>query len=202
MHITIHQTGKRFGHKWVFKNLQAVIEPGRLCAITGRNGSGKSTLALMLAGLLSPSRGQISWQLGHSMVHRDRLFKHLSIATPYLSLIDDFSLKEMIRFHQVFKQPIQNMSLNETIAISGLDKHADKLLKYFSSGMKQRVKLLLAMTSNVDLILLDEPCTNLDAEGVSWYHNMLTSLGTNRSIVVASNHKAEEYPGAQNFISL
>ena len=202
MLVYITKAGKKFGHKWVFKNLDALIEPANLCSITGKNGSGKSTLLLMVAGYITPSAGTLHWTLNRQTVPQDKLFNHLTISSPYLELIEDFTLLELIRFHKKFKAFLQDMSDDDLIGLSGLSASKDKQIRQFSSGMKQRVKLLLAIVSKSDLLLLDEPCSNLDADGVQWYQQLLHDFSPNRSIVIASNHKDEEYPGATNFITL
>ncbi len=202
MQVDITKAGKKFGHKWVFKNLDALIEPASICGISGKNGSGKSTLLLMVAGYITPSSGTLHWTLNKRAVSQDKLFKHLTISSPFLELIEDFTMLEMIRFHKKFKAFLNHMSDDDLIRLSGLPASKDKQLSKFSSGMKQRVKLLLAMASKSDLVLLDEPCSNLDADGVQWYHQLLHDFSPNRSIVIASNHKSEEYPGITKFITL
>jgi ABC-2 type transport system ATP-binding protein len=202
MQVDITKAGKKFGHKWVFKNLDALIEPENLCSITGKNGSGKSTLLLMVAGYVTPSAGALRWTINKQLVPQDKLFKHLTISSPYLELIEDFTMLEMIRFHKKFKAFLHDMDDDELIRLSGLSASKDKQIRQFSSGMKQRVKLLLAITSKSDLLLLDEPCSNLDADGVQWYQQLLHDYSSNRSIVIASNHKEEEYPGATTCITL
>ena len=117
----------------------------------------------------------------------------MSIAAPYLELIEDFTLKEHIQFHFSVKKSVRDLSVNEVIELSGLKKSANKKISYFSSGMKQRLKLTLAILSDTPLLLLDEPLSNLDSKAGDWYANLIENYTAGRSIVVCSNHQPNEY---------
>jgi ABC-type multidrug transport system ATPase subunit len=99
---------------------------------------------------------------------------------------------ELIQFHFSFKDQLGFTSAEEIINSMGLQKAKNKEIRYFSSGMKQRVKLALALYSKVDCILLDEPTTNLDEQGIAWYLNLIDTMLGNRTIFVSSN-QAHEY---------
>ena len=122
----------------------------------GPNGSGKSTLLHVLSGQLSLSEGTVSYS-NSAPLASENVFKHVSIAAPYLELIEDFTMEEIIRFHFQFKKAVNDFSLKEIIQLTELESSKDKVFKYFSSGMKQRVKLCLAILSDVNMVLLDEP---------------------------------------------
>jgi ABC-type multidrug transport system ATPase subunit len=127
---------------------------------------------------------------GHKL-SSDNIYRHLSIAAPYLELIEEMTVKEFLLFHAQFKPFLSSISINNIIATVGLEKAIDKQLRYYSSGMKQRVKLAQAIFSDVAIVLLDEPCTNLDAEGISLYQQLIADHCKNRLVIVSSNDEAE-----------
>ena len=202
MQVKLSQTGKRFGNRWVLRDLDLLIEPGQKQVIVGSNGSGKSTLLLMLAGFLGQSTGNIEWATDKQRIPAESLYLHISLASPALELVEEFTLEEMLRFHGQFKAFRNELTINKLIQSFGFQSVKETNIKQFSSGMKQRLKLLLAMNSESDLLLLDEPCTNLDAAGVEWYHQLLENCSGQTTIVIASNHKPEEYPAYDHLLSL
>lgn len=197
MTISLIDTGRRFNREWIFRHLTVQFFQGEAYAITGPNGSGKSTLLQVIAGALSPSEGNIQYvkkgetSASDSLINQENLFPHLSIAAPYLDLIEEMTLIEFLTFHHQFKPFLPVVTIPEIIALVGLEKAAHKQIRYFSSGMKQRVKLLQAIFSNTPILLLDEPCTNLDAEGVALYHRLISQFCSNRLLIVSSNDQAE-----------
>ncbi len=202
MQVKLINAGKKFNSKWVFKNLSFAVENGLMQAITGKNGSGKSTLVLMIAGYMSPSQGSIQWSYKEQNIHGNDLHERISIASPYLELIEEFTLMEMIQFQKRFKPYQNHLTDEEVIKLSLMEASRHIPIRQFSSGMKQRLKLLLSIIGQSELLLLDEPCSNLDAEGMQWYHELLNHYCRDRSIVIASNHRTEEYPGCNHVINL
>lgn len=193
MKISLTKAGKRYNRDWIFRNLSYEFESGNSYAITGPNGSGKSTLLQAIGGALVLSEGTMSYErrAGSSELEADNIFRHLSIAAPYLELIEEMTAKEFLKFHSQFKPLLATHSINDILQIVGLEKAANKQIRFYSSGMKQRVKLAQAIFSDVKLILLDEPCTNLDAEGIALYQQLVAEYCTQRLLVVSSNDIAE-----------
>jgi ABC-2 type transport system ATP-binding protein len=187
MEILLEKLGKRYRKEWIFRGLNEQLKSGERIAITGPNGSGKSTLMKILSGHLSPSKGKIYFQLDKETLDPDALYRQVSFASPYMELIEEFRLKEAIRFHQQFKPFQQGIELSDFLDILGLNVASDREIRYFSSGMKQRLKLLLAILSDSSLLLLDEPTTNLDHQGMNWYHQLISDYAQNRTVIVASN---------------
>lgn len=199
MKITLQNIGKRFNREWIFKNINYEFESNKAYVILGANGSGKSTLLQVIAGNLTSSEGNIIYknqQLttgNQQLIKPENIFQYLSFAAPYLELFEEYSLKESIEFHSKFKNFISGLSTKEIIGLTGLEKSQDKQLKYFSSGMKQRVRLALAILSDAPLLLLDEPCSNLDREGVEWYQKLINDHSKNRLVIICSNQQKQEY---------
>ena len=189
--IQVQNASKRFHHEWIFKNLNLDLSPGDSIAITGGNGSGKSTLLKCLSGAIPLTSGAIQYQSGATQISEEQWFRSLALATPYLELPEEFTLSEVLSFHFQFKKPLQQRSTGEILEILGLEKHKSKAISQFSSGMKQRVKLALAIFSEVPFLLLDEPTTNLDKQGVTWYLDLIQQFTKDRVLVICSNDPRE-----------
>ncbi len=191
MIIELSEIGKRFGKEWIFKNINYTISDADRLAVLGPNGSGKSTLLQIISGASTQSSGTIKFFKNDVLLDVDHVFKHLSIAAPYLELIEEMTLIEMLDFHFQFKKRWNDLSNTDLINILGLQTSSTKEIRNFSSGMKQRVKLMLAIMSDVDMILLDEPCSNLDKQGIDWYQDLLNKYLKDRILIVCSNQEHE-----------
>jgi ABC-type multidrug transport system ATPase subunit len=191
MKILLSDAGKRFNREWIFRHANLQLEKGHAYAITGPNGSGKSTLLQTIGGLLQPSEGEIIYTINGSQVAQEKVFSHISFCAPYLDVIEEMTLTEFLRFHFSFKTMLPGLSIEEMITLTGLSAAADKQIRNYSSGMKQRVKLAQAILSDTEVLLLDEPCTNLDATGIELYHSMIEGYGKGRLIIVSSNDEVE-----------
>jgi ABC-type multidrug transport system ATPase subunit len=193
MEISATNIAKQYGNQWVFRHFSFQIDAGEKVAVLGRNGSGKSTLMQILCGFVSVNEGDLFWKNKNKPIARQEIFKHLHLASPAMQLNLLFTLKETLLFQAKFKPWQKGLQEKDLALLLGLEKHLDKTLTHFSSGMLQRVKLGLAIFSDTPLLLLDEPCANLDAESVDWYQNMIQHFKGDRTILVASNENTEEY---------
>jgi len=184
MKISLQNVGKRYNREWIFRHFNFEFSPSGSYAITGANGSGKSTLLQVIAGATLHSEGQLLYdQQGGSIIEQP--YSHIAIAAPYLELIEEFTATELLAFHAGFKKLTAPV---ETILQSvNLDKAADKQIRYFSSGMKQRLKLAQAFFSESEVLFLDEPTTNLDSEGLALYQNLVKNFAGKRLLLVSSN---------------
>lgn len=191
--IVFENTGKKFNGKHVLRDLSFTINPSDRLAILGANGSGKSTLLQMIAGYIQPSTGKIFFYDNNAPVMPENVFSQISLASPYLELIEDYTLQEMVQFHFGLKKIINGSGIKDVVEVSGLSLEEDKSVKNFSSGMKQRLKLTLAFMSDTPLLLLDEPLTNLDEAGEKWYAKMLDDYSGGRTVIVCSNMNEKEY---------
>jgi ABC-type multidrug transport system ATPase subunit len=191
MNISLQNIGRRFNRDWIFRGIDYSFSSGSIYAILGPNGSGKSTLLQVLNGSLAPSAGKISYFYEDKPVEIEKVYQHLSLAAPYLELIEEFTLDEMIDFHFKFKLYKAGIDKNELIELLALPDAKNKLIKYFSSGMKQRLKLVLAFCSDTPLLMLDEPTSNLDTQGVDWYLSLVQKFAENRLTIICSNQEHE-----------
>jgi ABC-type multidrug transport system ATPase subunit len=191
MKISLSDIGKRFGREWIFRHFTQTFTPGETYAITGPNGSGKSTLLQIVGGALVPSEGQIDWASSERTVDTENAYRHLSLAAPYLEVIEEMTLEEFLNFHAGFKPWFSGLRTEEVMDSIGLTQAKAKQIRYFSSGMKQRVKLAQAIFSDTSTLLLDEPCTNLDKKGFELYHQLIAQYTEHRLVIVSSNDPAE-----------
>ncbi|SFH11163.1 ABC transporter ATP-binding protein [Pedobacter insulae] len=190
MNISLQNIGRRFNKEWIFRGINFQFEQGCNYAVLGPNGSGKSTLLSVLLGSLSPSEGDLKYH-GLNEIKVDNIYQYISFAAPYIDLIEEFTLQETIAFHFQFKEYAEKLNAAGVLSLLGLEKSHDKALKYFSSGMKQRTKLALACCSNSPILLLDEPTSNLDTQGVDWYLELIEKFGQGKMIIIGSNQHHE-----------
>ena len=193
MRIVLTEVGKRYNRDWIFRKVNFEFNSGEAYAILGSNGSGKSTLLQLIAGNQLQSEGKTEYFIDDKNIASEKIFNHISFASPYLELIEEYTLTEILNFHSQFKPFFKELSIPQVIGITGLEKSKDKELRYFSSGMKQRVRLALAILSDTPLLLLDEPTSNLDKKGVEWYTQLIHAYRQKRIIIVCSNHQQAEY---------
>ena len=200
--ISCEDVGKQYQYKWVLQGFSHTFLAGSNYVIAGKNGSGKSTLLKMLSAYLSPSKGSISWHNMQHKLEKEEVYLHACLTGPYVEVPEEFTFPELIRLQRHFKRMPSGLSPEKILKLSGLERFADTPIKNFSSGMKQRAKLALSIFPEAGLLLLDEPCTNLDANAREWYQHILHDFSKDKTVIVASNHHLDEYPGKHSLISL
>lgn len=202
VHITLNKISKQYQSNWVFNDLSCVITPESPTVVLGCNGSGKSTLLQLILSAITPTLGQIEYTRGSTRINPDQAFRLMAIAAPYIELIEEFTLEEMLNFHRRLKPCVHNLKAQEVMKICNLENSYYKCIRDFSSGIKQRVKLALAILSDTPVLLLDEPTSNLDHEGIDWYHDLVQKHHKNRTVVVSSNSLQHEYSFCTQVINL
>jgi len=190
--IRLFNIGKKFRDQWIFRGIDLELTTGDRLVINGLNGSGKSTLLQLIAGYVSPTEGKLVYSNGESQISPDKYYKHISFAAPYLELIEQFTLKENVDFFRRHKPLKDGLMTDELIRLAGLTASDNKLVRDFSSGMKQRIRLALALFADTPLILLDEPLSNLDKAGYEWYRRVTSEISPDKIIIVCSNQVSEE----------
>jgi len=199
MTIFLSDAGKRFNRDWIFRHFNYTFEAGQSYAIIGPNGSGKSTLLQVLSGGMMLNEGSVEFGVrssefgvsGSTIISTEKIYNHISICAPYLEVVEEMTLKEFLAFHHGFKPFLPGITPDSIIAALGLEKAVKKQIRYYSSGMKQRVKMAQSIFSDTAIVLLDEPCTNLDTEGIALYHRLINDHCKNRLVVVSSNDEVE-----------
>jgi ABC-type multidrug transport system ATPase subunit len=197
MKIDVQNVGKKYGKQWVFRNLNKLLLPKQTYAITGPNGCGKSTLLKTMAGMLSPNEGKIICYHNDTVVKDENLYNHLTYCAPYMELPEELTLAELLYFHDEFRP--MSTTISELIKILEID--ADKEIRNCSSGMKQRIKLALAVFTKTDMVMLDEPTSNFDSRWIGWYKDIIASVHHSKTLLICSNVE-EEYSFADHEIKL
>ncbi|MFN0034098.1 MAG: ATP-binding cassette domain-containing protein [Saprospiraceae bacterium] len=202
MTIQLQNIGKRYRLEWIFRGLNSRFRAGERWAILGPNGSGKSTLLKVLSGHLTPSAGDVFFENEGAKIQEEAVFRKISYAAPYIELIEEFTLEEALRFHAKLKPLLPGFTPASLYELLALPRARQKEIRFFSSGMKQRLKLALAVCSDTPILLLDEPATNLDVQGVEWYKKLISEYAAERLVVIASNdpHDAEFCPQHLNIV--
>jgi ABC-type multidrug transport system ATPase subunit len=186
----------------LFRSLTCTFDSAKNYVSVGGNGSGKSTLLKIIAGGTDSTEGKIEYSSKGKNIDRATLPEYISFCSPYMDLIEEFTFLEIIKYQKKFKAFKSGLSVSDIIDISTLKGIDNKPIRNYSSGMKQRIKLTLAATADVEMILLDEPTSNLDPAGKKWYSSLLDTFGKDKTIIVASNHQEEEYPENPMFIHI
>lgn len=193
MTIQLSDIGKRFGKQWLFRNFNAEYTIGDRIGISGINGSGKSTLLQLIAGISLPTEGKLEYKdIDGASIDLNNLAGRLALISPYMDLPEQLTLSELYHFHASFTPFQDGIDLQKFQEITLLENKENSLVKSFSSGMKQRLKLGLCFLSQVKILMLDEPCSNLDHAGKSLYLRFLEEYSKDRIIFIASNEEDTE----------
>jgi len=191
MKISLTDAGKRFNRDWIFRHLTYEFSAGQSYAIIGPNGSGKSTLLQVLSGGMHLNEGKGEWTIDNKQLADENIYNYISICAPYLEVVEEMTLIEFLDFHSGFKPFLSSITSEKIISILGLENAVNKQIRNYSSGMRQRVKLAQAILSDVPIVLLDEPCTNLDETGVNLYKQLIEEYCKKRMVIVSSNDHHE-----------
>ncbi len=198
--LQLNNVGKHYGPGWVFRHFESRFDSGDRVAVTGYNGSGKSTLLLLIAGAVAPDEGTVMLDAGNGEIPGNMLYQHITYAAPYIDLPDAYSVSELMHLYGKFKHPLE--SLSGFFSESGLEAHHNKKIRELSSGMQQRLKLLLALGYHSAMVLLDEPASNLDEPGLSWYSGLLQRVDPGSILFIASNDPGRETPGCTRTVRM
>lgn len=191
MKVDLLNAGKRYNREWIYRGVALTLSSQNAYAITGPNGSGKSTLLQAIGGMLQLSEGSIQYITGNKQLTNEEVYQQVTFCAPYLDVIEEMTLVEFLQFHNQFKPFLPSLTAKDIITEIGLQSAATKQIRYYSSGMKQRVKLAQAIFSETGMVLLDEPCSNLDANGIELYHSLIQKYCKERLVIVCSNDKVE-----------
>lgn len=191
MRVSLIDAGKRFNRDWIFRHFTYEFSAEQSYAIIGPNGSGKSTLLQVLSGSMLLNEGKCNWSMVNGDSIADKNYSYVSICAPYLEVVEEMTLNEFLNFHSGFKPFLPGFTSEKIIELIRLENAADKQIRYFSSGMKQRVKLAQAIFSNTAAVLLDEPCTNFDKAGYELYYQLINDYCKKRLVIVSSNDELE-----------
>lgn len=200
MQVVLKSLTKKYNKQVIFTNLDYTFEANETYALVGHNGSGKSTLIQIIYNYNTISKGEINYYLNNELVEENAQ-QFMAFAAPYVDLPEELTLQEIIDFHFSIKQKRTNINIEQLLVDANLSEHTNKMIKHFSSGMKQRAKLILAFATEADLLLLDEPCSNFDNAGIAWYQQCINLLLGKCTIIVSSN-QLYEYEFCQHTLDI
>lgn len=199
--IEAHNLAKEYDHKTILRRINFRYQAARAVAITGRNGSGKSTLLRLLSGMVTATHGDIVWSLEGQKLPSHRYYEYLSYCSPGFYFDGRFTVDEIMNQYHAVKPFRDNLSPDNLIELIDFQEHRKKFIDELSSGMNQRIRLVLTICASAPVLFLDEPCSNLDIQGVRWYENMISRYATDKLIFVASNDP-REYAFCQDELSM
>lgn len=202
MSLSLVNIAKKFQKDWIFRNVSYTFQIPGTYVIQGANGSGKSTLLKLISSFLSPSEGKQELKINEKKIELENWNEHITYAAPYFELINEMYLTEFLAFYTKFKPLQKDISITKFIEIAYLEDSSEKLIKNFSSGMKQRLRLALAWLSESSIILLDEPISNLDKKGIAWYKDLANTYSKNKLVIVCSNNIEDEYFFCKNTLHI
>ncbi|MFH1195198.1 MAG: ABC transporter ATP-binding protein [bacterium] len=190
--LSFDKVTKIYGRRLVFKEVTAEFNSGSIYGIAGRNGSGKSTLSKIIAGLISPSSGSITHTNNGKKIIPEKLHDHIGFVSPYLVLYDEFSSEENLKhFAKIRGIKFDKERIDFLLNEFGIYERRKDLLKEYSSGMKQRMKFVFALQHSPQLLILDEPTSNLDVSGKEKVFEFILKEAVENCIVIASNEEVD-----------
>jgi heme exporter protein A len=200
--LEVNNIKKTFNRRIIFTNINFKLENGSALAIAGRNGSGKSTLVKIIAGVLSPTSGIVNISANDNEIKPIDKFKHIGFVSPYLQLYDEFTAVENLYiFAKVRSLNIQREFILDLLKRVNLYDRRDDFVRTYSSGMKQRLKYTFALLHQPELLILDEPRSNLDAEGISIVYEIIEEQKQKGATLIATND-SEDLRYCENVINL
>ena len=202
MSLKLINIGKEFNNEWIFKNINYQFEIPGTYVIRGANGSGKSTLLKIISSYQYASQGKQELTIKSKNIPSENWNKHIAFAAPYIELIEEMFVGEFIDFYIKFKPLVKGILKKDIIRDARLQQSISQQIQHLSSGMKQRLKLTLAWHSNTSILLLDEPCSNLDKNGIEWYKNLAKKYSKDKLVIVCSNNIHDEYFFCENRLNI
>jgi heme exporter protein A len=191
--MTATDIAKDFNRRPIFRDISFSLSSPSSLAITGKNGAGKSTLSKILAGLIGSTRGSITYTLNDKQVGIEEFKHYIGFVSPYLNLYDEFTALENLQLLSRIRATTQQneVRMKELLSLVNLWQRRDDLVGTFSSGMKQRLKYAFALLHNPMVLILDEPTTNLDEDGIEFVQHMVKKQKEEGVLIVATNDKEE-----------
>lgn len=193
MTIVLSDISREFNRRSIFRDVSFSLASGDSLVITGRNGSGKSTLVKIVCGLLSPTRGTISYTCDDRLIEQDNVRNHIGLVSPYLQLYDEFTGIENLELLSKIRSDkvLEAGRINEVLNIVGLWDRRNDFLRTYSSGMRQRLKYAFALVHKPEILILDEPTANLDADGIEMVLRSVEEQKRVGILIVATNDAEE-----------
>lgn len=190
--VELKDVTKIFGRRLIFNKINFSLTLGKVYGLAGSNGSGKSTLSKIIAGIISPTKGKVVHSYNGKAIVDEKLHAHIGFVSPYLNLYDEFSAEEnLIHFSRIRGFEYNEQRSKHLLETFGIYNRRKDLLKAYSSGMKQRMKFIFALQHEPNLLLLDEPTSNLDNAGKEKVYETVELYAKENLVIVASNEDAD-----------
>jgi ABC-type multidrug transport system ATPase subunit len=197
--IRFENIEKRYGGLAALRRIRFEIAPGECVALAGRNGSGKTTLLRIAAGLVRPSSGDLTFPSaagagpGGSKIEAVRAKASAGFVAHATMVYDELTAEEnLLLFARLQETPNAAARVERLLHEVGLFDRRASLVRAFSRGMRQRVAIARALLHEPSILLLDEPSTGLDPQGVGWLAATLRQLrGTGRTILMSLHGESE-----------
>ena len=190
--LTLKDVTKIFGRRLIFDKINHSFESGKVYGLAGPNGSGKSTLSKIISGLLEPTHGKVIHELNGDKIIPEKLHNHLGFVSPYLVLYDEFTAEEnLFHFSKIRGTEYDSEKAKLLLEEFKIYNRRTDLLKEYSSGMKQRMKFIFALLHSPQLILLDEPTSNLDNAGKEKVYEIVKREAESNLVIIASNEDSD-----------
>jgi len=181
---------KSFGRRLIFKEINFLWEKNGIFGISGPNGSGKSTLVKIIAGLIAPTKGKITHKNSDKEIIPEKLHDHIGFVAPYLVLYEEFTAWENLEiFAKIRGIELDKEGVTKLLEEFLIYNRRNDLVKTYSSGMKQRLKFVFSLMHLPEVLIFDEPTSNLDEEGKKVVYDIIRTEGRERIVIVASNEK-------------
>ncbi len=190
--LSVKQLKKSFGPNIIFSDVSFDHQASAL-GIAGPNGSGKSTFLKCLGGLLPPTSGDIAWKDNGTALNKTALKNKLGYAAPYINLYNELSCRENLEFISKMRHQSDFIkTIDLWISKVGLRHAINQPFGKLSTGQQQRMRLASALFYNPDILLLDEPGSNLDEAGRALITEIVTAFDApEKLIIIASNNPDE-----------
>jgi heme exporter protein A len=191
--ILVNELSKDFDRRAIFQDISFSLTSPASLSITGKNGAGKSTLSKILAGVLSATRGSVTYSVDGRKIGVEEFKHHIGFVSPYLNLYDEFTALENLQFLSSIRATTQQNGtrIKELLTLVGLWSRRDDIVGTFSSGMKQRLKYAFALLHEPAVLILDEPTSNLDAEGIEIIRQIMRKQKDSNILILATNNREE-----------
>jgi heme exporter protein A len=197
--IRANGVSKNFNRNAIFKDISFSLSSPASLSITGKNGAGKSTLSKILAGVLSSTHGSITYSVDEKNIDIEDFKHHVGFVSPYLNLYDEFTALENLQFLSGIRGARQQNGnrIKDLLTCVGLWNRRDDIVGTFSSGMKQRLKYSFALLHEPAVLILDEPTSNLDTEGIDIVQQIIGEQKKSNILIIATNNDEEAFSCAQ-----
>ena len=192
MKLIVENIGMNFGEKKILQNINFELTPGKSAAIVGPNGSGKTTLVRIIAGLLRPTTGTVKYVIDNEQVPAQNIFESLGLVGPYLQLYEELTARENLDFFAKIKRiPDPDEKINSLMDRLNLTGREDDQVKTYSSGMRQRLKYVFALLGDPKILILDEPASNLDSDGIDRIYHIMSEQKEKNILLIATNDQSD-----------